>query len=135
MCSNDIEVNEITTGIANVALDEVDQLTEQLTSLKLEDEWNGEPMDIDPLPLVRPAWKLSVPRTTYFDLRFCSIVVTGKDIDMLDAYDEMDSDANNDSTELALDMMDLDECTSSWTRCRLRYGCRGAITSSDNSKQ
>lgn len=55
MQTEDIAVDEITTGIANIALDEVDQLNEQLISLKLEDEWNGEPMDIDPLPLVEPA--------------------------------------------------------------------------------
>lgn len=39
-------------------------------------------MDIDPLPLVEPVWTLSVPPTTYFDLQFCSIIVTGEDIDM-----------------------------------------------------
>ena len=32
---------------------------------------------------------------------------------MHDACDKMDSDANNDSTELPLDMMDLEEWTSS----------------------
>ena len=94
----------------------MDQLNEKLTSLKLEDEWNGEPMDIDPLPLVEPVWAppaILVPPSTSLDLQFCSVVVTGEDIDMLDACDEMDSDANNDSTEPPSDMMDLDEWTSS----------------------
>lgn len=116
MQTEDIAIDEITTGIANIALDEVDQLNEQLISLKLEDGWNGEPMDIDLLPLVEPVWTPParlVPPSTFLDLQFCSIVVTGEDIDMLDACDEMDSDANNDSTEMPLDMMDLDEWISS----------------------
>lgn len=116
MQTEDIAVDEITTGIANIALDEVDQLNEQLISLKLEDEWNGEPMDIDPLPSVEPVWTppaTLVPPTTTFDLQFLSIVVQDEDIDMLDACDEMDSDANNDDTELPSNMMDLDEWTSS----------------------
>ena len=79
MQTEDIAVDEITTGIANIALDEVVQLNEQLISLKLEDEWNGEPMDIDPFPLVEPVWTpaaILVPPSTFLDLQCCSIVVT-----------------------------------------------------------
>ena len=40
MQTEDIMVDEVTTGVANISLDEVDQLNEKLTSLKPEDEWN-----------------------------------------------------------------------------------------------
>lgn len=59
----DSVVDEITTKIVGLVLDEVDQQTARLTSLRLEDKRIGEPMDVDPLPLVWEPSVTSVPPT------------------------------------------------------------------------